>query len=228
MVASTGALAIDAIRTLARLPGTRLELIAEAKTLGANTQNSLFMEERATKPQVMKLNRNRLRAARIIAFATHALVAGEITGLKEPALVLTPPPKPTDQNNGLLGTDDILRLKLEKNNWLILSGCNTGASDGSGEGLSALVRAFFYAGAKSLLVSQWSVDDAATERLMTSTLSSYTKHKEVSRGEALRMAMLQVMRSARGNNAYYAHPFAWASFFIVGESGTSNHSHKPF
>ena len=228
MVASTGALAIDAIRALARLPGTRRELIAEATTLGANTQNSLFMEERATKPQVMKLNRNRLRAARIVSFATHALVAGEITGLKEPALVLTPPPKPTDQDNGLLGTDDILRLKLEKNNWLILSGCNTGASDGSGEGLSALVRAFFYAGAKSLLVSQWSVDDAATERLMTSTLSSYTKHKEVSRGEALRLAMLQVMRSARGNNAYYAHPFAWASFFIVGESGTSNHSHKPF
>ena len=70
MVASTGTSAIDAIRALARLPGTRRELIAEAKTLGANTQNSLFMEERATKPMVMKLNRNRLRAARIIAFAT--------------------------------------------------------------------------------------------------------------------------------------------------------------
>jgi CHAT domain-containing protein/Tfp pilus assembly protein PilF len=227
MVASTGPSAIDAIRALPRLLGTRRELTAEAKSLGANTQNSLFMEERATKPWVMKLNRNRLRTARIISFATHALVAGEITGLKEPALVLTPPAKPTDQDDGLLATDDILKLKLEENDWLILSGCNTGASNGSGEGLSALVRAFFYAGARSLLVSQWSVNDAATERLMISTLTSYAKHKGVSRGEALRMAMLEVMQTARGNNAYFAHPFAWASFFIVGESGTSNYNHAP-
>ncbi len=218
MVASTGTLAINAIRALARLPGTRRELIAEAKTLGANTQNSLFMEERATKPWIMKLNRNRLRAARIIAFATHALVAGEITGLKEPALVLTPPPKPTDQDNGLLATDDILRLKLEKNEWLILSGCNTGASNGSGEGLSALVRAFFYAGAKSLLVSQWSVDDAATEELMTAALASYAKNKSLSHGETLRRAMLELMNHAKRQHAYFAHPFAWAPFMIVGES----------
>ena len=218
MVASTGAVAIDAIRALARLPGTRRELIAEAKTLGADTQNSVFMEERATKPWIMKLNRNRLRAARIIAFATHALVAGEITGLKEPALVLTPPPKPTDQDNGLLATDDILRLKLEKNDWLILSGCNTGVSNGSGEGLSALVRAFFYAGAKSLLVSQWSVDDAATEELMTTALASYAKNKSLSHGETLRRAMLDLMNHAKRQHAYFAHPFAWAPFMIIGES----------
>jgi len=218
MVASTGTQAIDAIRALARLPGTRRELIAEARALGANAQNSLFMEERATKPWVMKLNRKRLRHARIIAFATHALITGEITGLKEPALVLTPPPKPTDQDNGLLATDDILKLKLEKNDWLILSGCNTGASNGVGEGLSALVRAFFYAGAKSLLVSQWSVDDEATDQLMTAALASYAKNKSLSHGETLRRAMVEVMHNTKGQHAYFAHPFAWAPFIIVGES----------
>ncbi len=122
MLVSRGTTVIETIRGLPRLPGTRRELIADARALGANTQDSLFMEERATKPWVMKLNRDRLGRARIISFATHALIGGEISGLKEPALVLTPPARPTDQNNGLLTTDDILSLKLENNDWLILSG----------------------------------------------------------------------------------------------------------
>ncbi len=222
MLTSTGTLAISAIRALARLPGTRRELIAEAKALGANTQDSLFMEERASKPWVTKLSRDRLRAARIVAFATHALIAGEITGLKDPALVLTPPPRPTDEDNGLLGTNDILRLKFEKNDWLILSGCNTGASNGTGEGLSALVRAFFYAGARSLLVSQWSVDDAATEKLMTAALVSYAKNKSLSHAETLRRAMLEVMKQNK-QYAYFAHPFAWAPFIVVGENRIAVH-----
>jgi CHAT domain-containing protein/tetratricopeptide (TPR) repeat protein len=217
MVAPVGTLSVDAIRALARLPGTRRELIAEARALGANERESLFMEERASKPWVMKLSRDRLRRARIIAFATHALIGGEITGLKEPALVLTPPSNPTDKDNGLLTTQDILGLELQNNDWLILSGCNTGASNGTGEGLSSLVRAFFYAGARSLLVSQWSVDDAATQKLMTAALLSYSKNKSQSHAETLRQAMLEVMKHTK-RQAYFAHPFAWAPFVVVGES----------
>jgi CHAT domain-containing protein len=217
MVAVSGARVLDDIRGLARLPGTRRELKAEAEALGVKPQTSLFMEDRATKPIVMRLNRNRLADTRIIAFATHALTAGEITGLKDPALVLTPPLKPTDDDNGLLGTEDILRLRLNKDEWLILSGCNTGES-GSSEGLSSLVRAFFYAGAKSLLVSQWSVDDEATQRLMTSTLVSYAKHRFELHSESLREAMISLMNSGAGSQAYFAHPFAWAPFVVVGET----------
>lgn len=217
MIASTGTLEINTIRALARLPGTRRELIADARALGAPAANSLFMEERATKPMIMRLNRDRLGAARIVAFATHALIAGEITGLKQPALVLTPPPLPTEEDNGLLATDDILRLTFKNNDWLILSGCNTGASNGTGEGLSALVQAFFYAGARSLLVSEWSVDDAATEKLMTAALILYSKNKFLSHGELLRRAMLEVIRQAK-QHPYFAHPFAWAAFMVVGES----------
>ena len=179
------------------------------------------MEERATKPMVMKLNRDRLRNARIVSFATHALIAGEITGLKQPALVLTPPATPTEEDNGLLAADDILSLKFKKNDWLILSGCNTGASGGTADGLSALVRAFFYSGAKSLLVSQWSIDDTATEELMTAALVSYAKNKSLSHGETLRRAMLGMMKKNSKQHAYFAHPFAWAPFVVVGEN---NHS----
>jgi CHAT domain-containing protein len=221
MVGSTGASAIDAIRALARLPGTRRELIAEARTLGANTRDSLFMEERATKPMVMKLNRGRLGNARIVSFATHALIAGEITGLKQPALVLTPPVIPTEEDDGLLAADDILSLKLKNNDWLILSGCNTGASGGTADGFSALVRAFFYSGDKTLLVSQWTVDDTATEELMTAALVSYAKNKSLSHSEILRQAMLGLMKTKSKQYEYFAHPFAWAPFVVVGENNRS-------
>ena len=165
MLATRGADSIDEIRELPRLPGTRDELIADAKALGADPSSALFMGERATKPEVMELNHERLAGTRVVAFATHALIGGEIKGLMEPALVLTPPSRPSKNDDGLLTLDDVMSLKLKQTEWVILSACNTAAPGGSGEGLSGLVRAFFYAGTPSLLVSQWSVDDAATDQL---------------------------------------------------------------
>ena len=108
----------------------------------------------------------------MLVFATHALLAGELTGLTQPALVLTPPATPSDQDDGLLALEDIVGLKLPQTSWVILSACNTAADDGSGEALSGLARAFFYAGAASLLVSQWSVDDVATRVLMTESFAA--------------------------------------------------------
>jgi len=142
-----------------------------------------------------------------------------VSGLKEPALVLTPPERPSEEDNGLLGLEDILSLKLANADWVILSACNTAAADGSSEGLSGLVRAFFFTGTPSLLVSHWSVDDRATQALMTEVFRRYARDKTVARSEALRQGMLALMSSAKGNNAYFAHPFAWAPFFLVGEGG---------
>jgi CHAT domain-containing protein len=169
----------------------------------------------------MSLNDKRLGEARIIAFATHALIGGELEGLKEPALVLTPPQTATQDDNGLLSIDDILKLKLTHTDWVILSACNTAAGDGSGEGLSGLARAFFYAGAPSLLVSQWSVDDSATQNLMAGVLSGYAADPKLTRARALQLGMLRLMQQqARGDHLYFAHPFSWAPFFIVGEGGS--------
>jgi len=200
------------------LPGTRDELIAVAKALGADPRRSLHLDKEATKPMVLNLNTTgRLGKAQVVSFATHGLIAGEVKGLKEPALVLTPPEKPSEQDDGLLGLEDILGLKLNSADWVILSACNTAAPGGSGEGLSGLVRAFFFAGSPSLLVSHWSVDDGATQALMTEVFRRYAKDKSMPRAEALRQGMLALMASAKGNNAYFAHPFSWASFFLVGE-----------
>ena len=221
MLASRGTnVSVDEIRQLDRLPGTRDELIAIAKALGADPGKVLYLDKQATKPMVMSLNSSgRLGKARVVSFATHGLIAGEVSGLKEPALVLTPPERPSEKDNGLLGLEDILSLKLANAYWVILSACNTAAADGSSEGLSGLVRAFFFTGTPSLLVSHWGVDDRATQALMIEVFRRYARDKTVARSEALRQGMLALMSSAKGNTAYFAHPFAWAPFFLVGEGG---------
>lgn len=100
---------------------------------------------------------------RVVYFATHGLVAGDIKGLAEPSLALTIPPEPSDLDDGLLTESEVAQLKLNAD-WVVLSACNTAAGDKPGaEALSGLARAFFYAGARALLVSHWSVaSDAAT------------------------------------------------------------------
>jgi CHAT domain-containing protein/Tfp pilus assembly protein PilF len=221
---------VEEIRKLDRLPGTKVELESIAKALGAKPDNSLYLGENATEPTVTKLNTSgRLARAEVVAFATHGLISGDIDikGLKEPALVLTPPETPTEEDDGLLGLQDVLKLKLDSTDWVTLSACNTGSADGSGQGLSGLTRAFFFAGARSLLVSHWYVDDEATQNLMSEIFQRYARNKNIPKAEALRQGMLALLEkaqsrgavdpSAPNSTAYFAHPFAWAPFFLVGE-----------
>jgi CHAT domain-containing protein len=99
----------------------------------------------------------------------------------------------------------------------VRSACNTAADDGSGEALSGLARAFFHDGAAALLVSQWSVDDVATWVLMIEIFRRHAQAPASSREEVLRQGMLAVMTRAQGKTAYFAHPYAWAPFVLVGE-----------
>lgn len=210
---------LDELKKLNSLPGTERELKTIADVLGVDADKALFLKRDASEPTINQLNASgRLAKAEVVAFATHGLISGEIKGLKEPALVLTPPDKPTEENDGLLGLEDILKLKLDSANWVVLSACNTGSADGSGEGLSGLTRAFFFAGAKSLLVSHWNVNDIATPQLMAEIFQHYVQDKTIPRAEALRQGMLALMDKAQGRNAFFAHPYAWAPFFLVGDS----------
>ena len=142
-----------------RLPETADELKAIAATLKAGTA-SLHLGESATETRVKSLDLSR---SRNLAFATHGLMAGELKGFAEPALVLTPPEEGSELDDGLLTASEIAQLKLNAD-WVILSACNTAAADGTpgAEGLSGLAKAFFYAGARSLLVSHWAVSSEAT------------------------------------------------------------------
>jgi CHAT domain-containing protein len=186
-----------------------------AEALGADPASALALGDAATETAVKSAA---LADARILAFATHGLVTGELMGLAEPALVFTPPEKASDIDDGLLTASEAAQLDLAAD-WVVLSACNTAAGDGTpgAEGLSGLARAFLYAGARAILVSHWPVRDDAAAALTTSAFANLKSEPEIGRAEALRRAMLSVMENP--DDPTLAHPSAWAPFVVVGEGG---------
>ena len=79
-------------------------------------------------------------------------------------------------------------------------------------------RAFFYAGARSLLVSHWAVNSDATVKLITKAVAELKADPKTGRAEALRRSMLSMIDGGKG---YEAHPALWAPFVLVGEGGGS-------
>jgi CHAT domain-containing protein/Tfp pilus assembly protein PilF len=206
---------VEQVRNLLPLPDTADELQAIARSLEVGPEK-LYLREQATETQVRSLDLSRYR---ILAFATHGLMAGEFTGLAEPALVLTPPPVGSPEDDGLLTASEVATLKLDAE-WVLLSACNTAAADGTpgAEGLSGLAKAFFYAGTRALLVSHWSVFSDATVQLTTRMFAQLAANPGMGRAEALRQAMLSLLHDP--DHPRYAHPVFWAPFMVVGEGGT--------
>ena len=195
------------------LPETARELTAVAKRLGV-PESDIHLGAEATEAAVKRAD---LSSYRVVYFATHGLVGGEVKGLAEPALVLTLPSEATDLDDGLLTASEVAQLKLDAD-WVVLSACNTAAGDKPGaEALSGLARAFFYAGARALLVSHWRVNSEAAARLTTSTFEALQKDPRMGRAEALRRAMLTYMNDT--SSPWNAYPDYWGPFSIVGEGG---------
>ncbi len=154
-----------------------------------------------------------LASVKVLDFSTHGLITGDFAGLTEPALALAAPPAGTDpaKDDQLLRASEAAGLTLTAD-WVVLSACNTAAGDTPGaEGLSGLARAFFHAGAKSLLVSHWRVDDNATERLIAATFATY-QAGALTKAKALQQAMTAMIKDPTA-----ANPSLWAPFVIVGE-----------
>jgi CHAT domain-containing protein len=154
-----------------------------------------------------------LARVKVLDFSTHGLITGDFAGLTEPALALAAPPKGTDPkaDDQLLRASEAAGLTLTAD-WVVLSACNTAAGDTPGaEGLSGLARAFFHAGAKSLLVSHWRVDDNATERLIATTFATY-QAGGLTKAKALQHAMTEMIKDPAA-----ANPSLWGPFVIVGE-----------
>ena len=201
---------------LAQLSESADEIKKVAESLGA-PQSGIILGERASEAKIKALNADdKLADYRVLHFATHGLVAGEVDGASEPGLALTVPEIPTEEDDGLLTASEVAGLKLNAD-WVILSACNTAAGEkGSAEALSGLARAFFYAGAKALLVSHWPVYSNAAVKLTTRAFSKLKAHPEIGRAEALRRAMLDIIDNGADHEV---RPAYWAPFVVVGEGG---------
>lgn len=207
---------------LPRLPDTADELKSIALALQADPSKVLFLGKSATENAVKSMN---LSGFRILAFATHGLVPGELNGLTQPALALSSPVVTGEGGDGLLTMEEILGLKLDAD-WVILSACNTGAGAGAGaEAASGLGRAFFYAGTRALLVTNWSVHSQSARQLVTDLFKRQADDPKLSRSEALRQAAMALVDgpgylNSEGKTEFaYAHPLFWAPYTIIGDGG---------
>lgn len=211
------------VRALCPLPDTAYEIKCTAR--GFSQVSSLIrLDQQATEADLKAENEaGNLARYRVVHFATHGLLSSDVAemrlGAAEPALVLTPPSgTPKDaEDDGLLTASEVAGLKLNAD-WVVLSACNTAASDGSGtEALSGLAKAFIYAGARALLVSHWPVYSDAAVRLTTSAFGKLERDPSIGRSEAMRQAMVELIDDT--SQVDNAHPAVWAPFIVVGEGG---------
>jgi CHAT domain-containing protein len=207
---------------LPRLPDTADELRSIAAALQADPAKTLHLGKDANEKNVKSID---LSNAKVVAFATHGLVPGELDGLTQPALALSAPQVADADGDGLLTMEEILALKLDAD-WVVLSACNTGAGAGAGaEAASGLGRAFFYAGTRAILVTNWSVHSQSARELVTDLFRRQAQSAGVGRGEALRQAMLALIdgkgfTNDKGDTLFaYAHPLFWAPYTIIGDGG---------
>ena len=208
------------------LPDTADEIRSIALALKADPTDSVFLGLDAAEGRIKSMA---LGDRRVIAFATHALVPGDLDGLEEPALALSSAEATGEKEDGLLTMGEIMTLRLDAD-WIVLSACNTGAGQGAGaEAVSGLGRAFFYAGSRALLVSMWPVETTAAHKLTTGIFSRQQADPSLGRARALQQSILALMDSPglidpRTGKvaASYAHPLFWAPFIVYGEAASED------
>ncbi len=201
---------VTALKAAPPLPETADELCTVAQNLGV-PQSDIWLGKRMTETAIKELSeKGELRNYRVIHFATHGLVAGDLEGVSEPALMFTPPDTASERDDGLLTSSEVAQLELNAD-WVVMSACNTAAGNArNANALSGLARAFFYSGARSLLVSHWSVNSEVAVAITTRTFRETAQG--VNRSEALRRAMLAEIEKEK----MYSHPAMWAAFALVG------------
>jgi len=215
LYAAPGVVNADAVRAMfsrVELTGVGLEVMSDI--LGGE-RSDVVLRERATEKWIKHTN---LSDYRIMAFATHGVVAGDLGATGEAALLMTPPKISTKEDDGILTTSEITALKLNAD-LVILLACDTAAGDGApgAEALSGLAKAFFYAGGRSLLVSHWPVSESAGVMLTAQMIEETANDNSIGYAEGLRRSMLKLMQMTK--YPHMSHPRFWAPFVVVGEGG---------
>jgi CHAT domain-containing protein len=208
---------------LPRLPDTGEEIRGIARAIGADLERDVFIGVPANEQTVRRLD---LRRYRVVAFATHGLAPGDLDGLTQPALALTAPEVANVEGDGLLTMEEILALRLDAD-WVVLSACNTTSGTGpAAEAISGLGRAFFYAGARALLVTYWPVETTSARALTTDLFRRQATQPGLGRAKALQQTMTALIDAGgfidprTGTAVFsYAHPIFWAPFALIGDGG---------
>ncbi|MDK2756595.1 MAG: CHAT domain-containing protein [Blastomonas fulva] len=189
------------IADLPDLPDSRRELAALGQAIGTGSAQLLVGDD-ATEEA---LRRATVPPGAVLAFATHGLLSGELDGLSEPALLLSP----AGNDDGLLKPSEIGAMNLPAG-LVILSACNTAATSSTDRPqLAGLVQGFFLAGAERVLASHWPVRDDVARRLSVSTVRGM--NNRLAPAEALRRAIAQVRKGSDGEPAI-DKPALWAVF----------------
>lgn len=192
-------------RYISPLPATATE-VNNIKTLFTKRKKqSLILLQKDAKKEVVKSDV--LGSYKYLHFATHGFVSVEDPTFS--GILLSP--DPANREDGILYANEIYGLTLNAE-MVTLSACETGLGKViKGEGIIGLSRAFFYAGAKNILVSLWKVADQSTSDLMVQFYNQMLKDKQLNKPQALRKAKLEMIK-----NKQYAMPYYWASFVLIG------------
>ena len=211
----------DSARLLAALlplPGARRELDAARQVLGADVNDQL-LGTAFTAPRVIAAP---LKDHRILHFATHAVLPGELRCQAEPAILTSTTPEAPNAISALLTASQIEQMDLDAE-LVILAACNTagpgGSGTGAGESLSGLARSFFFAGARSLLVTHWDANDITTTYLTVLFLNNLRTDPGAGGPAALASAQRRMLDEATGGRAMLAHPYYWAVGALIGGQG---------
>jgi CHAT domain-containing protein len=204
------------LAALPPLPGSQRELAVASKLLGAGPNDEMLgVNFTAKNVRAAPLNQ-----FRVLHFATHAVLPGELRCQSEPAVLTSTPEGAPDASGGLLTASQIAQLDLNAE-LVILAACNTGgqADAGAGESLSGLARSFFFAGARSLLVTHWDANDASTTYRTALFLGNLQANPAAGPAAALATAQRRMLDEATGSNAAAGHPFYWAVTALIGGRG---------
>jgi len=180
------------------LPGAEAEVKSIAQ-LFSQQQCTLLIGQRATEANVKQL----AQSHNIVHLATHGIAYGS-----DPLASLVAF-SPTEHENGLLTAREVIQASSLPADLVVLSACQTGLGRITGEGMLGLSRAFLVAGARTVIVSHWSVSDSATMELMVAFYKNYLQL-----GNKV-IALQQAMQAVRSQTEY-SHPRYWAPFIVVG------------
>lgn len=217
---------VQALGKLTPLPESESEIRRIADVLASPARDLLTGKDASEEKLYALSNSGVLARYGMLVFATHGLLPGEIDGLYEAALALTPSERDARQlvvpsamglitsADGLLTTSEIPQLKLGAD-IVVLSACNTGADSAVDlEAYSGLASAFLQAGARSVMVSHWPVNSEAAVAITTGTVGHWTSRKP---GRDFAFAFRQALLDVIETSPETARPSYWAPFSLFGE-----------